>query len=254
MNILLSRILKYLNGTLFLDDAYRFCVFFILHYQDFDSYTIEDIAGELQTTPESILNFLKYLGFDNYLSFIEIYQRHKQVRFEQIQERMKNIHVSLYVERIKVSNDNEAFLKKIEEVCTKIHDSKRVILVGALYPMSIVVEFQTDMISFGKTVLQYHTYDKDMIFNENDYVIFISSSGRSLEGFMYTRTNLSLQNTTSLLVTQNPTYARKKLTTDTIQVPGRFDGINFNYQIMTIFDLIRVMYYQKYIENVPPNH
>ena len=248
MNILLSRILKYLNGTLFLDDAYRFCVFFILHYQDFDSYTIEDIAGELQTTPESILNFLKYLGFDNYLSFIEIYQRHKQVRFEQIQERMKNIHVSSYVERIKVSNDNEAFLKKIEEVCTKIHDSKRVILVGALYPMSIAVEFQTDMISFGKTVLQYHTYDKDMIFNENDYVIFISSSGRSLEGFMYTRTNLSLQNTTSLLVTQNPTYARKKLTTDTIQVPGRFDGINFNYQIMTIFDLIRVMYYQKYIE------
>ena len=230
MNILLSRILKYLNGTLFLDDAYRFCVFFILHYQDFDSYTIEDIAGELQTTPESILNFLKYLGFDNY------------------------IHVSSYVERIKVSNDNEAFLKKIEEVCTKIHDSKRVILVGALYPMSIAVEFQTDMISFGKTVLQYHTYDKDMIFNENDYVIFISSSGRSLEGFMYTRTNLSLQNTTSLLVTQNPTYARKKLTTDTIQVPGRFDGINFNYQIMTIFDLIRVMYYQKYIENVPTNH
>ena len=219
MNILLSRILKYLNGTLFLDDAYRFCVFFILHYQDFDSYTIEDIAGELQ-----------------------------------IQERMKNIHVSSYVERIKVSNDNEAFLKKIEEVCTKIHDSKRVILVGALYPMSIAVEFQTDMISFGKTVLQYHTYDKDMIFNENDYVIFISSSGRSLEGFMYTRTNLSLQNTTSLLVTQNPTYARKKLTTDTIQVPGRFDGINFNYQIMTIFDLIRVMYYQKYIENVPTNH
>ena len=74
---------------------------------------------------------------------------------------MKNIHVSSYVERIKVSNDNEAFLKKIEEVCTKIHDSKRVILVGALYPMSIAVEFQTDMISFGKTVLQYHTYDKD---------------------------------------------------------------------------------------------
>ena len=92
---------------------------------------------------------------------------------------------------------NKEFLKKIEEVCTKIHESKRVILVGALYPMSIAVEFQTDLISFGKTVLQYHTYDKDMIFNENDYVIFTSSSGRSLEGFMYTRTNLSLQNTTS---------------------------------------------------------
>ena len=70
---------------------------------------------------------------------------------------------------------DKEFLKKIEEVCTKIHESKRVILVGALYPMSIAVEFQTDLISFGKTVLQYHTYDKDMIFNENDYVIFTSS-------------------------------------------------------------------------------
>ncbi len=248
MNILLSRILKYLNGTLFLDDAYRFCVFFILHYQSFGDYSLEEVANELKTTPESILNFLKYLGFHDYQTFVETYYKHKRIRLEQIEERMENLNICTYVERIKVSNDNKEFLKKIEEVCTKIHESKRVILVGALYPMSIAVEFQTDLISFGKTVLQYHTYDKDMIFNENDYVIFTSSSGRSLEGFMYTRTNLSLQNTTSLLITQNPTYARRKLTTDTIQVPGRFDGINFNYQIMTIFDLIRVMYYQKYIE------
>ena len=59
MNILLSRILKYLNGTLFLDDAYRFCVFFILHYQNFGDYSLEEVANELKTTPESILNFLK---------------------------------------------------------------------------------------------------------------------------------------------------------------------------------------------------
>lgn len=57
MNILLSRILKYLNGTLFLDDAYRFCVFFILHYQSFGDYSLEEVANELKTTPESILNF-----------------------------------------------------------------------------------------------------------------------------------------------------------------------------------------------------
>ena len=246
MNILLSRILKYLNGTLFLDDAYRFCVFFILHYQDFDSYTIEDIAGELQTTPESILNFLKYLGFDNYLSFIEIYQRHKQVRFEQIQERMKNIHVSLYVERIKVSNDNEAFLKKIEEVCTKIHDSKRVILVGALYPMSIAVEFQTDMISFGRPFIHYHKYDP-IQFNEDDVVIFVSATGRSLEE-MKKYDNCSFEKAYSLLITQNKKYTQSCFNGNTtvIYVPGKFDSIDFNYQIMSICDLIRLRYFQQY--------
>ena len=48
MNILLSRILKYLNGTLFLDDAYRFCVFFILHYQNFGDYSLEEVANEFE--------------------------------------------------------------------------------------------------------------------------------------------------------------------------------------------------------------
>ena len=31
-NVLLARILEYFNGTLFLDDNYRFCVFFIENY------------------------------------------------------------------------------------------------------------------------------------------------------------------------------------------------------------------------------
>ena len=107
MNILLSRILKYLNGTLFLDDAYRFCVFFILHYQSFGDYSLVEVANELKTTPESILNFLKYLGFYDYQTFVETYYKHKRIRLEQIEERMENLNICTYVERIKVSNDNK---------------------------------------------------------------------------------------------------------------------------------------------------
>ena len=67
---------------------------------------------------------------------------------------------------------------------------------------------------------------------------------------MYTRTNLSLKNHKLLLLLKTKPYARKKTPTTDMTAPGRFDGINFNYQIMTIFDLIRVMYISKYIENV----
>lgn len=247
MNILLARILKYLNGTLFLDDAYHFCVFFILHYQDFNNYDLDTISKEINTDKQKILDFIKYLGYNDFDKFMKAYNEHKKVRLDQINERMKNIDINNYVERIKVAKDNQVFIEKMKDVCKQIHDCKRVILVGALYPMSIAVEFQTDLISFGKTVLQYHSYDNELLFGENDYVIFISATGRSFEGFMYSSEHLSLNNTTSLLITQNPTYVRRKVTTDTLQVPGRFDSINFNYQTMTIFDLIRVMYYQTYI-------
>ena len=78
-NVLLARILEYFNGTLFLDDNYRFCVFFILHYQSFGDYSLEEVANELKTTPESILNFLKYLGFYDYQTFVETYYKHKRI-------------------------------------------------------------------------------------------------------------------------------------------------------------------------------
>lgn len=33
---------------------------------------------------------------------------------------------------------------------------------------------------------------------------------------------------------------------DVVHVLGTFDGIEFNYQIMRLFDLIRIRYYTKY--------
>ena len=31
-----------------------------------------------------------------------------------------------------------------------------------------------------------------------------------------------------------------------LRMPGRYDGVNFNYQLMQIFDLLRIQYYQQY--------
>ena len=38
--------------------------------------------------------------------------------------------------------------------------------------MSIAVEFQTDLVTFGKPVIQYHNFDKDINLDENDVTIF----------------------------------------------------------------------------------
>lgn len=126
--------------------------------------------------------------------------------------------------------------------------AKRVILVGALYPMSIAVEFQTDLVTFGKPVIQYHNFDKDIDLDENDVTIFISATGRSMNSFVQIKRELGVDKATSILITQNKayTFGEDKIADYVIQVPGKFDGINFNYQIMTICDLLRVHYYQQY--------
>ena len=51
-----------------------------------------------------------------------------------------------------------------------------------------------------------------------------------------------------MLLTQNVKYKNKNDlgAQYVIQVPGRFDGIQFNYQMMMIFDVLRIYYYTKY--------
>ena len=39
MDVLLSRILKYLNGALFYDDSYKFCTYIVDHYLEMENIT-----------------------------------------------------------------------------------------------------------------------------------------------------------------------------------------------------------------------
>ena len=246
MNVLLARILKYLNGTLILNDYYLFASFLLKNYKSFNEYSLAQVVELSKVSQQSILEFLALLGFSSFEQFQKKLYQDEMMRMDQIRARMLGLNLNEFLERIKLTDNNEAFLEEIKAIITDIHECKRVILIGALYPMSISVELQTDLITFGKEVIQYHSFDHNLVFESGDYVIFISATGRALKGFMQDKPQLSLEECHSLLITQNPTYVRKPVSKTTLQVPGKFESIIFNYQIMTIFDLIRIMYYQTY--------
>ncbi len=69
-----------------------------------------------------------------------------------------------------------------------------------------------------------------------------------MKGFLNFRGDLNPERATSLLITQNPVYMRPehKISDHVLRLPGRYDGVNFNYQLMQIFDLLRIQYYQQY--------
>ena len=114
--------------------------------------------------------------------------------------------------------------------------------------MSIAVEFQTDFITFGKEVIQYHHFIDDFQFQKDDVVIFVSATGRTLHDYLKESANQNISDAQIVLMTQNIKYKKKNDlgANYVIQVPGRFDGIQFNYQIMMMFDILRIRYYQKY--------
>ena len=195
-DVLLSRIIKYLNGTLFYDGYYQFCTFVIANYHRMIEYTFAQVCKESDLDPRTILGFLNYLGFDNYEDF------HRKLVADDI---LRN-------------------------------DQIRARLLSMSYR------------DLFRLIVQCHAYDPNIKFDENDFVVFFSSTGRSLRDFLAKKSLGHLSKSKTLLITQNQLLENENLSCIKyfFSLPGKFDGISFNYQIMAILDLIRIIYYQEY--------
>ena len=91
MITLLSRILTYLNGTLFNDAYYKFCLFIIDHYTDMEYMTLERVMKEGNLKKEDILNFCHLLGYDTFESFNAYLMQTHDMRLDQIRARMIDV-------------------------------------------------------------------------------------------------------------------------------------------------------------------
>ncbi len=252
MDALLSRILKYLNGALFCDDYYRFCTYLVDHYLELLEREVtqeEVVRGAKIQDEQHMLDFMHRLTCTTgWEAFQKILIQHHMVRLDQIRGRMVGLRAKDIVAEMKKDVSDEEMLAHVSMICEEIDRHERIVLIGALYPMSIAVEFQTALIIFGKNVVQFHSFDPDMEFSEKDLVIFISATGRAMNGFLASRGDLHPERAHSLLITQNPVYTMEehKVSDHVLKLPGRFDGLRFNQQLMQIFDLLRIKYYQQY--------
>ena len=248
MNVLISRILRYLNGTIVYDDYYKFCEYVIFHYLQMENTTAADIARNAGIAEESIMTFIGRLGYDTYEDFLSVLIRNHEVRLDQIRARMLGINSEELIANMEKSCSDEEMNQYISTICEDIDKAEKIFIIGAYYPLSLAIELQTDLITFGKPVYFYHAFDPVMHATEKDVVIFISATGRAMNGFLKKNTHFGLDKATSILITQNPVYEMEghRISNYVLRLPGKFDGINFNYQIMTICDLIRVHYYQQY--------
>ncbi|MCD7949389.1 MAG: MurR/RpiR family transcriptional regulator [Erysipelotrichaceae bacterium] len=248
MNILLSRILTYLNGTLSHDAYYDLCTFMVYHYLEIQNMDEETFLKEANCSKEDLYSFINMLDFPTYNDFMKELIRLHKVRLGQIEDRMNGVNIENLVDSMEKVCTNEEMLAMIDVICEKLYNASKIVIFGALYPVSIAVELQTDMITFGKSFVQFHSYDP-VPMNENDVAIVISATGRYVNSFQKSHAEVHIEKAHQVLITQNKKYLKTGSDDKNtiIYVPGKFDSINFNYQIMTICDLIRINYYAKYV-------
>ena len=100
MNILLSRILTYLNGTLFHDYNYKICTFIIFHYLEMEDMSEEEFLKKGCFKKEELYSFIALLGFKEYEEFKETLVNHHQTRLNQIRVRMIGVDSREFIEKM----------------------------------------------------------------------------------------------------------------------------------------------------------
>lgn len=247
MEILLSRILKFLNGCLRDDHMYRIASFIVTHYQNMNEYTLKSFCEEGDFSSADVLDFCCRLGFHNFKDFRAQLKEDYDLRVSQIGLRLINVSAEDYLDDLKLA-DPDSFMNDINLLCEKMFAAKRVIIIGAYFPGSLSVDFQTDMISFGKEVIQFHHFDRHFRFTEDDVVILMTATGRTLSQCARDLCDRDFPKAYIALITQNIRYRTyQDVNADMVfHVQGRYDGLQFNHQLLDIFDVLRIFYFQKY--------
>lgn len=248
MEIMISRILKYLNGCLDNDHMYRIGNFVIKNYTKMENYDKLAFIKAAKCSEHELVDFIVHFGIHSFDEFKERLLADHQQRMEQIHARMLNVDINDFVKYLDTGYSKEELLQWIDDICDIIFKNKRIIIIGALYPSSVAVDLQTDLISLGKNVIEYHQFDHEFKFNEDDVVFFITATGRMMEQNVKKLKPKNICNAYLVLITQNIAYRQyDNICADYfIHILGKFDGLQFNYQIMMLFDIIRIRYYQKY--------
>jgi len=252
MEILLSRILKFMNGAIQYNYMYVLARFIVAHYLEMGDYTIERMVEESGFSEAEILDFIGHFGFHNFEDFQVRLQLDYDTRLSQISLRMLNVTPEEFMVHLKVSESKEEMLDHVRDLCEMMFKARRIIIIGSAYPTAIAVDYQTDLITFGKEVITYHHFDTTFKFYEDDLVIVISATGRTLQY----GDNLSalvaqgLCDSEILLITQNRNLSKLHniCADEVIQVMGKYDGMMFNHQLMMIFDLFRIVYFKQYYQ------
>ena len=132
------------------------------------------MANESGLTIENILHTCYALGFKDFNAFQQKLLQDHMLRLDQIGSRMLDTDITQNLPEVLLYDETKLL---IDTICHLIFKSRRVILMGSIYAVSLAIEMQTDFITLGKTVIQYHHYDQPLSISSHDVILFISATG-----------------------------------------------------------------------------
>lgn len=263
MNILLGRLIIYVNTCLKRDVNYTIARYIIENYVDCEKITLKQVCEECYISRASVIRFCELFGFSSWVSFHQFLTRMKRVKDNQMKNRLSKLELEDLYQQIKyITNSTADFIKSIKRdvqiVVKAIHDSKRIYLFGAVYPLSIATSFQTDMTATGKVVysdLQRDHYLVELM-KEGDLAIIITVTGRYITEGKKKFNSICHSPAKLMLISSSNQYAGLPSINYYIHMKTQNQSMIkiHDYFLMMFLDIVYVTYYRQYIGEIEYAH
>jgi len=254
MNTLLELVILYFNSS-FKNDIYNNIAQYIMqNLYLVKDMSITDLAKSCYTSTTSISKFCKLFNYDSYKEFKKDLVSTHEAKLRQLEYRHQEVKIENIYQIYKLASADEEIIKLEEllsisnSISNIMFKSKRIILFGAVYPLSIAFNFQGDLCALGKPVFCKHTMlsFNDFSLNKGDLAIIITVTGRYVKTRIVEFNTIFFSDAKKIIISQNTDFCDSNIIEFNIPLPGNKEIIEMNYCLMAVFDLIKYQYYQNY--------
>ncbi len=182
MNTVVSLLLLIVCSTLKNTSEYVIANFLLENLYHICDISRADVCEKTGISNRTLTAFCVELGFKKYSDLKLALIKTIDIRKLQMKVHINNMNAKLLLDAIRaLANDDfdeQQFEKTVSSINTSIHDSNRVIIVGAVYPEMLSLHYMEDMLMMGKYISSSPVNTSIQTVGGDTLVLMISFTGR----------------------------------------------------------------------------
>lgn len=251
MYTLLNYFISIANSSNNQDMNYHIAKYLMDYYMQIETMTLQEIADACYVSVPSVKNFFKQFGFSNFTLVKKRILQDQRIRKTQIQRFYEQVdveHLQAAMLSLSACDQMELFLQKhkLYHIVDAIAQSERILVFGSLSFTQLLVNFQTDLIVMGKKIIVSSLVEENLAKIEpNDLVMIISGSGRILFHEQMIERMQAIKNPVVVISGDHESiYAFTIM--EKIFLWAKNEMFDAEHLVLFYFDMLRILYYQKY--------
>ncbi|MGM0904169.1 MAG: MurR/RpiR family transcriptional regulator [Bacillota bacterium] len=250
MEQLIYTLLAYINNSLDKDINYSIAKSLLMHIEKIEGFSLEAAAEACNVAPSTINRFCKRIGFQNFSNLRSSVAIHTGASSDEDYEKLLSI--DKFEQKLK---ENVEMIEKIkveqmERIVTKIHESRKIVILGFEKNQVQAMELQKKLFLLGKlcecSTNLFKQVDALSLLTEEDMIITISIQGNILSKGFPIIEKIKGAKGKKLLITFSNAIEQVEVFDEVLQCGKTDNSAVSAYTLLRLFDVLVHRYQKQY--------